>query len=71
METTVDELQKFKHLTGTISYDGDDWCIIITAGDIWVDSVPMTGKERDKICNIIRTPNLTTPITDFIAALKV
>jgi hypothetical protein len=70
MSTTINELQAFTHLTGFIGDNGDGWCIILQAGEMWVDYVPITDQERMRVYEVLRTPNLSTPVSEFIRALQ-
>jgi len=70
METTIKELQAFEHLAGTVSYDGDNWCVIIKADNTWVDAIFITEAEKNCLYDVMRTPNLSTPVQEIIAALK-
>jgi hypothetical protein len=73
MITTTDMLQAFTHLNGMVVYDGDDWSIVLLAADDerhWVDNVYLTEQEKDRIYDVLRTPNLPTPVNEFIRALQ-
>jgi hypothetical protein len=70
MKTVIEDLREFTHLTGFVGDNGDGWCIILQAGEAWVDYVPITDQERIRVYEVLRTPNLPTPVNDFIRALQ-